>query len=72
MVESTQDEDEVLFRASQPKKIGVFSAGEVSNIIVRKIQNDHSDMFKDNTFDTSFGTFNPSPKPETPETSAPP
>ena len=38
MVESTQDEDEVLFRASQPKKIGILSSGKVSNIIVRKIQ----------------------------------
>ncbi len=69
MVESTQDEDEVLFRASQPRKIGILSSGEVSNIIVRKIQNDHSNMFKDNTFDTFFGMFNPGPESETPETS---
>jgi hypothetical protein len=48
---------EMLMRATNPKKIGLFSTGGLSNRIIDQIQKDYQDMFKDQPFETYFETL---------------
>jgi hypothetical protein len=52
--------DESLHNAASPKKIGIISAGGVSNEVLEKLEEEYSDLFKDSTFETYFRVFNPS------------
>jgi len=65
--------DKMLYRATHPKKIGIFSAGGLSNQIVMNIKNDYLKLFPARSFETSFDIFNraliPIPEPSDETTS---
>jgi hypothetical protein len=51
---------ESLNNAAAPKKIGIISAGGMSNEVLEKLEEEYSDLFKYSTFETYFRIFNPS------------
>ena len=55
--ELTELSDEMIFRAANPKNIGIFSSGGLSNKIVEKIQDKYSRSFKNYNFETTFKMF---------------
>ena len=55
--ELTDITDEMLNRAANPKKIGIFSSGGLSNKIIERIREDYSRSFDNFSFDTFFETF---------------
>jgi hypothetical protein len=50
--------EEMLFRATNPKHIGIVSSGGLSNQIVDKIRDEYGDVFKNTSFETYYETFN--------------
>lgn len=55
--ELTELADEMIFRAANPKNIGIFSSGGLSNKIIEKIQDKYSSSFKNYNFETTFKMF---------------
>ncbi|WP_455392946.1 hypothetical protein [[Eubacterium] cellulosolvens] len=52
--------EEMLYRAANPKKIGILSSGGLSNNIIEKLQVEYPNMFKDYSFETTYELFDPS------------
>lgn len=57
--EETENElhDEMLYRATHPNKIGIYSSGGLSNAILKNIQEKYSDLIPHSSFEISFETF---------------
>jgi hypothetical protein len=57
--EETESElhDEMLYKATHPNKIGIYSSGGLSNTILKNIQEKYSDLIPHSSFEISFETF---------------